>query len=261
VITGLFAHYCGPWEYERYARDIFAQRGYEMLLPDLPIEDPDATYDDHADIVRKAQQDRDAKEYVDIGHSWSGDIIYRKLGAAPVSMLIFCGAPLRPVQENTGLPVIRTSQSIRYGAYVAAEMNDQVVFERDRESLGDAIFSGIGDKALKGWATEQLRIHPHKRWSQGSGSLDVGELADPNAVLPADRSVQYIGFEKDAVFTYQAQHETANRLNIPFNSLSSCHFPMLDDPMLFVDRIIKLIEDNKDARQQTLEDLYIVQSP
>ncbi|MBX4188509.1 hypothetical protein KW792_00205 [Candidatus Saccharibacteria bacterium] len=259
VITGLFAHYCGPWEYSKYTQELFAQRGYDMLLPDLPIDDPDATYDDHAEIVREAQQQRGAGEYIDIGHSWSGDIIYRQLGSAPVSMLIFLAAPLRPVQEKSGLSVDRGSQSISYSAYVAAEKSDQVIFDRDRESLGDAIFSGIGNKAVKGWATNQLRYHPHKRWSQGSGELDDGEPTDPNAVLPTDLPMEYLGLEKDKVFAYAAQVQTAGKLGIPFSSFTSCHFPMLDSPKPFVNRIITMIEDKADARQQALENLYTIE--
>jgi pimeloyl-ACP methyl ester carboxylesterase len=246
VITGLFAHYCGPWEYERFTRELFAQRGYDMLNPDLPIDDPDATEDDFAATIREKQQERGAAEYVDLGHSFGCDLIYRKLGAAPVSMLIFVGGPLRKVAENAGIPRDLNSHSLLYHALAKAEEAGQADFEKEREMIGRKLFSDLGDKALQAWATEQLRPHPHKK---------NDDAIDENAKLDSAVAMHYVGLRYDHVYFYASQQQLLKNLKdkspdlpLGYSSIPTGHFPMLQKPELFVDHIVGIIEDEKQKK-------------
>jgi pimeloyl-ACP methyl ester carboxylesterase len=243
VITTVAAHYCGPWQWDKYFEELMFQRGYEVLSPGLPIDDPDMTLDDHAEILRNAQEERGAAEYVDIGHSWGGDVIYRKLGRTPVSMLVFQSAPLRPIKRNLGLPSDElSSRSLFYGSYINLEETQATGF--DREWLGQALFSDLGDCALQAWATEQLQSHPHKPHT---------DEIDEQAVLPAKVKLHYVGTIQDRIFKYLSQKQTAEDLGINFTSIDTSHFPMLEKPLLYVEHIIKIIELAKRERQQILE--------
>jgi pimeloyl-ACP methyl ester carboxylesterase len=250
VLTGIFAHYCGPWEWEKYVKELFAQRGYDMLNPDLPIDDLDITENEFAAIIREKQKQRGAKEYVDLGHSWGGEKGYRMLDASPVSLVIFLGSPLREVAERAGIPKDLNSHSILYHALARAEEEGGVDFEHERELIGKKFFSDLGDTALQAWATARLRPHPHK---PRSGK------PDDNAVLSNTVPMHYVGFKQDQVYFYTSQQNLVKNLlekypglPLEFSSIPSGHFPMLENPVLFVDHIIKIIEGKKEERQQTL---------
>lgn len=253
VLTGVFAHYCGPWEYEKFVKGLFARRGYEMLLPDLPIDDPDATNDDHAAIIRAAQRHRGAEAYVDLGHSWSGDLIFRRLGSVPVLMAVALGSPLREVAENAGIPKDSNSHSVLYSALAKAEESGEADFEDERELIGMRLFGDLGDAALRAWATANLRSHPH---------VPKSGRPDDKARLPEDMPVHIVGFRNDRVYFYQGQKKLAKDLmkrypnsNLEFTSIPTGHFPMLEKPELFVDHIITVIErQTEGARRQSGQD-------
>jgi pimeloyl-ACP methyl ester carboxylesterase len=258
VITATYGHYCGPWEWEgpqddekKYVKELMAERGYEMLLPDIPVSDPDITLDEQAKAIVAAEQERGAPEYVRWGHSFGGDLIYRELGSTPVSMLVFQASPLRPVLKRLGLPIPLGDQGIRYAAYVAAEIRGQVDFEGSREDLGEYMFSDLGSAALSGWATSKIQPHPHRI----NHTTDRNSSAenDKNAELPQTLPMHYVSFENDTIFHYPGQQLTARKLGLEFSSIRTCHFPMLEKPDLFVDCMIRLIEDRKAERRQALE--------
>jgi hypothetical protein len=246
VITAGFAHYCGPWEWEKYTQSLFAAEGYEMLIPDIPIDDKDATYDDFAAIIRAAQKEKGAKEYIELSHSWSGDLSYRQLGSVPISMSIFLGTPLRPVLETAGVPKDEDSRGILYHALVKAEENGLTEF--DPEGIGDALFRGIGDTAVKAWATSQLRPHPHTPKDH--------DRQDENAYIPDGLVTHYVGFKNDYIFKFRSQERTAKSLGIDFTPIPTGHFPMLENPELLVKVVAKIIEDKREDRQRRLNESY-----
>lgn len=247
VFSFLFAHYHGPWEWE-YVRQMLAERGIDSIAPDLPIEDPSKNLDDFAKIYRKAQEEKGAASYIDVAHSWSGDIISRQLGSLSLSqriyMQVYIAAPLKPVLEQGGLPQdspLLNSRTLWYDTMVQIEQMQNGEAEFDPVLVSNAFYNDVNDKVLRALAIGSLRQHPHVPQPKD----------DKNAVLPPDIPKHFIGLRQDKTFIYDNQVATARFLNLEFSSLDTGHFPMLSRPDLVLDRLLEIVEiqEKKDSKQ------------
>lgn len=75
----------GSWCWERLIPEL-EERGQRVIAVDLPIDDPDATFEDYADVVVSAWDDDDA---VVVGHSLSGHVLPWIAQRRPVRHLVY----------------------------------------------------------------------------------------------------------------------------------------------------------------------------
>jgi pimeloyl-ACP methyl ester carboxylesterase len=226
VFNLVSAHYHGPWAWN-YVREELARQGYDSIAPDLPIEDPEATLDDHAKIIREAEEEKGAEQYIRVGWSWGGDVVYRQLGYTTVSKLVFLAAPLRRITAGFTIPnesPIVNGRTLLYHVWIKAE--EQGVAEFDPVLIGNAFYNDLKDEALQALAIGQLRPHPHI-------------TQDDIAVLP-DMDTHYVWFKKDRAFRPESQVATADMLGISKTGLETDHAPMLSRPQLLGSHLIAL---------------------
>jgi hypothetical protein len=77
----------GAWCWERLA-PLLEARGHRSVAPDLPCDDPAATFDDYADVVVRALAGAD-DDVVVVGHSLAGHTIPLVAARRPVRRLVF----------------------------------------------------------------------------------------------------------------------------------------------------------------------------
>lgn len=232
VFTLVHARYHGAWCWT-YVQQLLAEQGYDSIAPNLPVEEISLNLNDHAEIVRQAESEKGADNYVDVGWSWGGDLIYRKLGSTPVSSLIFVAAPLRPLTSDLHLrknSPITNSRTLLYHTWLKAEESGACDF--DPVLIGESFYNDLEDRMLKALAIGALRPHPH-----------MSEESD--AVLP-DIKMSYIGLDKDHALRYETQAEIATQLGIDFYRLPTDHAPMLSRPKVLADYLIYLATKNGD---------------
>lgn len=66
--------------------------GHEVVAPDLPCEDPDATFDDYAVVVLAALEDVDGDDVVVVGYSLGGQTAPLVAARRPVRALVYLAA-------------------------------------------------------------------------------------------------------------------------------------------------------------------------
>jgi len=227
VFTLGLAHYHDPWHWHLVQKEL-ARQGYDSIVPNSPIEDPDVTLDDHAEIIHEAEELYGAEQYIRVGWSWSGDIMYRMIGANTVSKLIFLAAPLRRVTAAYRIPKgspVANGRTLLYQTWVHAEEKG-IVDEFDPELIGNAFYNELMDDELKKMAISKLRKHPH-----------LPEDEDDIAFLP-ELDAHYVCFERDWALRPDCQTATANLLGIEKSSLPTDHAPMLSRPRLLAHHLI-----------------------
>jgi pimeloyl-ACP methyl ester carboxylesterase len=78
----------GAWCWDKLRGDL-ALQGHTTFAVDLPVDDPDATFDDHAQIVTDVLSKYD--EVILVGHSRGGNIIPRVAQDAVKQLVFLCG--------------------------------------------------------------------------------------------------------------------------------------------------------------------------
>jgi pimeloyl-ACP methyl ester carboxylesterase len=66
--------------------------GHEVVAPDLPCEDPGATFDDYAAVVLDALKDVDGEDVVVVGYSMGGNTAPLVAARRPVRELVYLAA-------------------------------------------------------------------------------------------------------------------------------------------------------------------------
>ena len=85
------------WDWHRLAPEL-ASRGHDVVIPELPIEDPSAGFDEHRATVVTAIGDRN--DLVVVGHSYGGFIAPLIADAVPVRLLVLL-TPMIPKPGET----------------------------------------------------------------------------------------------------------------------------------------------------------------
>lgn len=237
IFSFAYPHFHNEWCCELVVRAL-KQRGYHSLTPHYDISNPDMTRDDHADTMWEAEQKMGAENYVRVGSSYGADLIYRRLDEVPVSKIVPFSAPLRPVIKRLGIPIsfpaLANNPAVGYQAVVRAMESDWTKF--DREALAQELYQGIGDIAIKAWATEHIEPHPHEP--------ENGNGGDENAVLPVNIDTYFIGTINDLILPYRNQRLTAQYLNLDFLPFPSGHFAMFEKPDLQAELLVQIASGN-----------------
>lgn len=83
----------GAWCWDQLA-PVLRQRGHRVVAPDLPSDDPSASFEDYADVVCAAltDSDEDSNDVVAVGHSLGGHTIPLVAARRPVRHLVYLAA-------------------------------------------------------------------------------------------------------------------------------------------------------------------------
>lgn len=210
------------WEDVEYA---LRDAGHDTIAVDLPIDDPNATFDDHAEIVADAMQGYD--NIVLVGHSRGGNIIPRVAGLIAVKRLIYvCGALHATITEemaesNKG---IVASAMPAFSAGILPAENNLAGYDLTKAR---EIFYHDCPEEKADWAIGQLRLQRRGQERR----LDVWP----------DTPSDYILCQEDRVINPEwSRYAAENWLNTEAVELPGGHSPFLSRPQLLASTLIEL---------------------
>lgn len=195
---------------------------------DLPIDNPDASFDDYADTVVEALADQ--KELVLVGHSRAGNVLPRAANRLAAHKLIYLCASFEPAtigrlleSEKTKMPQRNSDDFWRAVIGIGGEMT---VF--DRELAKQLLYSDCSPE-IQEWAANRLR--PQRR-------------SDNEPVLKAWPQIaqEYIVCKNDLVVHPEwSKYVAKNWLGIDPIEFPSGHSPFLARPQQLAQLLISLI--------------------
>ncbi|HSX27228.1 MAG TPA: alpha/beta hydrolase [Patescibacteria group bacterium] len=223
----------GAWCWELLQSEIDSA-GHNSIAIDLPISDPEATFDDYADTVVDAIKDND--EIVLVGHSRAGNILPRVAGITAVKKLIYvCGsfepatlsALDRPIPDEIDEMPRRNRPNYRK----SIKLRDDGLTEIAPDVARELFYSGCSEK-IKDWAVAQLR--PQRR-SNEEPTLEKWPEVPQESIICSSDLVTKPDWQR-----YVAQ----NWLGIDPTELRGGHSPMLQQPRTLAAVLIRLGASN-----------------
>ena len=197
--------------------DELGRRGHVCAAPDLPFDDPSATWDAAADVMTDALKGID--DPVLVGHSLGALTIPMVAMRRPVKLLVYL-CPATPVSKPRVDAPPAFQQS--YQAYLATAQADEL--GRDSWKPDDAardMYRHL-DPALAKWAAGQLRP-------------DAAHGAYPLEGPPSLPSI-YVYASEDEIYTPESRRWAARHVfGLEPVELPGGHFPMLESPSALAD--------------------------
>ena len=229
----------GAWCWD-YLRPELEARGHPTIAPDLPIDDPEADFDDYAEVVTEAIANSGAKEVVLAGHSRAGNVIPRipqllakRVGDVAISKLIYIAASIeehtigRPLVEEANVVPSKNSVLFMTGTQKIPGNKSLTTFD---PLMARLVFYHDCSSKVADWAIGQLR--PQKKSDKEPKLEQLPEIPS-----------EYIVCAHDRVITTDRQIYTAlNWFEIPYNRVrvfNSGHSPMLAKPQLLADQLAR----------------------
>ncbi len=206
--------------------DELEKRGHRSIAPDLPGDDPTATWDTFAEVVTDALSGVD--DPVLVGHSKGALTIAWVASRRPVQFLVYL-CPSTPVATpHPGSP-----PSFQEGSLDALKIDE---LGRDWWQPDDAIRAMYRhlDPVLAKWAAARLRP---------DGDPGTYPLQAPPS-LPA----LYIYMTEDEIFTPESRRWAArNIFGVEPIEMAGGHFPMLERPSELADLLLASLEPSRDG--------------
>lgn len=211
------------WESVRKELD---EQGWPSIAPDLPIEDPLLSLEDHAEVMADAEAASGAETIVRVGWSWGANIIPRAIGGVSIKKLIFvAGAFHRSTIEQWGDESVRATHSIAYDAMQTSLPLDP---PRALAEVADYVFyHDIEDDILKAKALAHLRDHPRRE-------------DEPGLPVFPELPREYILTTQDRAVAPASQKKIAELLDVEPIPIESGHAPMLSRPQELAHWLIHL---------------------
>jgi len=230
-ITVGLAHgaFHGGWCFE-FLEDELNHIGFKTVSVDLPIDDPEADFNDHSDVVVEALKHE--KKVALLGHSRAGNIVPRAAGRlAIVKMIFLCSAfepstiqCLPPRDPNVVEPPMVTQEYLDGLQPEGGEM-----FSYNRTYARRKFYPDC-PRPLQGWACGNLRIQRRS-------------LNEPILEEWPDVPQSYIYCEDDLVVSPEwSKIFVPNRLGIEPIPFPGGHSPFLSRPLQLAHAIASLIE-------------------
>jgi pimeloyl-ACP methyl ester carboxylesterase len=207
----------GAWVWELVAPELEAY-GHRVVLPELPCDDVEATFDTYADAVTDALGD--VKAPIVVGHSLAGMTIPRVAERYSDSVLVFLCAFLR-IDGRAGPPVLREE----FGADLRDELGRS---EWSRERALDGLYAHVARPVAEP-ACERLRPQAQTPFAHST----------PLVALP-DRPSAWILALDDEAFTPAWSRWAARQLvGVEPIELPGGHFPMYERPLELVELLLE----------------------
>jgi pimeloyl-ACP methyl ester carboxylesterase len=215
----------GAWCWERLVGPL-QDRGHEVVVPELPSEDPELGLEDYAETIHGALGDAD--DVVVVPHSLGGLV-------GPVI------ANRRPLKALVYLNALVPEPGLSFGDQLSASAEQILLFEGGREVDDEGrshwpdpeatarIMYGDLSPGDAGWAAERLR--PQAQRSQTEISP-----APPDGL----RTESIIGTVDRIVSPAWSRRVARERLGVEPVELPSGHFPMITHPEPLADALTQL---------------------
>lgn len=171
------------WDEVRYELE---SAGHTTVAVDMPIDNPDANFDDYAEVVKQSLEGME--DVVLVGHSRGGNIIPRVAGSIAVKKLIYIASAFEPA--TIGRPTVSEARSmpLRNGTGFASGIvniiEDMTMYDPEHAK---EMFYHDCPPDVQTRAADQLR--PQRR-SEDEPSLDMWpEVPQEYIVCTNDRIV------------------------------------------------------------------------
>lgn len=206
----------GAWCWE-YLQKELEDKGYKAVAMDLPIDNPDANFDDYAKVATSALANE--SELILVGHSRAGNIIPRVAGNLAVRKMIFLCSSFEPATIGRPLPEEMNMMPARnnpgFSSGVIPLKNEMTVIE---ESAAKELLFHDCPKDVQEWAVTQLR--PQRR-STNEPTLDQWPEVPQEYILCEDDRV---------VMPAWSRYAAHNWLHVEPITLPGGHSPFLSRP-------------------------------
>jgi pimeloyl-ACP methyl ester carboxylesterase len=208
----------GAWCWERLAPELEAG-GHRVVTPDLPGDDPTATFGTYADAVVRALEAAD-DDVVLVGHSLAGNTIPLVAARRPVSRLVYLCA-LVPQPGRSHSETMSGEPETLLPRYEAGLVRDELGRSRfTDEAITREVFFADCDAGVARGAFQRLRPQSRSPYSEPF----------PLAALPvAPRT--YVVCTEDAIVNPDWSRRVArDRLDAELVELPGSHSPFLSRP-------------------------------
>ena len=208
----------GAWCWERLTPELEA-RGHRVVAPDLPSEDPAATFITYADAVEDALAGED--DVVLVGHSLAGQTVPLVAARRPVSRIVYLCAvvpiPGRSFNEQT----TREPATFVRGYNAGLSEDGEGRTRWTDEELARRTFFADCDGRDARWAFERLR---------GQSRAPYGVPCPLGAFPDAPRT--YVVCAEDRIVNPEWSRRVARgRLGAELVELPGSHSPFLSRPV------------------------------
>lgn len=213
--------------------DAFRKKGVSTITPEFPIEDPDISLNDHAEILALAEEGCGEREFIRVGWSWGTNVVLREVNDSTKKVIIISGG-FHPstLKNHPGVDSLReVEHGLMYEIY-------QDLSRQKRQSFAEQLFyHDVKDAEIRQKAISALREHPYRDTEPELKTFPAVPLG-------------YIALTRDRVNTIQYQRETAHLLGVKETSMYSGHAPMYARYKSLADRLIQIaLADNKPAEE------------
>jgi pimeloyl-ACP methyl ester carboxylesterase len=214
----------GEWCWERLTPEL-ERRGHAVVAPDLPCDDPAATFSDYAAVVADAL-DGTGDDVVVVGHSLGGLTIPLVAAQRPVRGLVYLCA-LVPIPGQSLSRQLRAEPETFVPGYDAG-----LAVDRERGTSRWVDFAVARERLYGDCAEPDARAAFDRLRPQGAGA---NRVPCPLAVLPDVPAVAIVGAGDRIVDPDHARRVARERLGVAPVELPGDHSPFLSRPAELAD--------------------------
>ncbi|OBF97786.1 hypothetical protein A5790_04215 [Mycobacterium sp. 852002-51152_SCH6134967] len=210
----------GSWCWEKLTPELESS-GHDVVVMDLPCEDPSATFDDYANVVCAAVGGVPGRDLVVVGHSLGGLTIPLVAERRPVRSVVYvCGVVPIPGQSFRQQLIDETDMTVSGYLQGLGELDSQRRRRWVDRRLARYHMFGDCDDASASWAFERLRPQ----------ATDPYELPCPLSAYPSVPSAYVVCTEDRMVNPQWSRRIARDRLNAETFELPGDHSPLLSRP-------------------------------
>jgi pimeloyl-ACP methyl ester carboxylesterase len=208
----------GAWCWERLAPELEA-RGHRVVAPDLPCDDPKATFSTYAEVVLQSLEQA-GEDVVLVGHSLAGNTIPLVADRRPVTRLVYLCA-LVPMPGRSFNQQVRAEPDTFVPGYQAGLRAD----DQARSSWIDEV---VARRTLFADCDEDdARVAFERLRPQATAPYDVACLID---AFPAAPRTYVVCAEDRIVNPDWSRRVARERLDAELVELPGSHSPFLSRP-------------------------------